>query len=167
MAFVLILSVIIYGVKLDDVIENAMLGIKKVINPLILLLLIYIVFVLVYWSPFTITIGNWLNEMSQDFNPFIVTITAAITSLFHVDFGYTGFGLGYIIASYGDLSNVAHTIYVTINGLMQFVAPTSILLFFGLSYLNIPYKKWIKYIWQFALIMLALLLVIFLLLAYV
>ena len=44
MAFVLILSVIIYGVKLDDVIENAMLGIKKVINPLILLLLIYIVF---------------------------------------------------------------------------------------------------------------------------
>ena len=50
---------------------------------------------------------------------------------------------------------------------MQFVAPTSILLFFGLSYLNIPYKKWIKYIWQFALIMLALLLVIFLLLAYV
>ena len=28
------------------------------------------------------------------------------------------------------------------------VGPTSVMLIFGLSYLNIPYKEWLKYIWR-------------------
>ena len=42
-----------------------------------------------------------------------------------------------------------------------------ILLVLGLSYLDISYKNWIKYIWKFALAMLACLVLIFALLAYV
>lgn len=168
MAIVLLLSVIIYGVKLDDIIENAIDGLKKVVKPLILLLLVYIVFVMVYWSPFTVTICNWINSFADGFNPFLATISAAISGLFHIDFGFAGYALGDILTTtYGSSFEIGMVIYVAINGLVGFVAPTSAILLIGLSYLDIPYKKWMKHIWKFALIMLALLLIIFSLLTYV
>ena len=36
-------------------------------------------------------------------------------------------------------------------GLVQIVGPTSILLLASLSYLEVPYKTWLKYIWRFVL----------------
>lgn len=168
MAIVLLLSVIIYGVKLDDVLDNAIEGLKKVVKPLLLLLLVYIVFVMVYWSPFTVTICNWINGFADGFNPFLATISACISSLFHIDFGFAGYALGDILTTtYGTSFGIGMIIYVVMNGLVGFVAPTSAILLIGLSYLDIPYKKWMKHIWKFALIMLALLLVIFALLTYV
>lgn len=168
MAITLLLSIIIYGVKLDDVLENAIEGIKKLIKPILLLLLVYVVFVFVYWSPFTITICNWVTKLADGFNPFLATISAAISSLFHIDFGYAGFALGDILTTtYGASFSIGMVIYIAINGLVGIVAPTSALLLIGLSYLNIPYKKWMQYIWKFVLIMLAILLVIFALLTYI
>ncbi len=167
LAIIMLLSVIIYKVKFDDLLDSAIEGIKKVIKPVLLLLLVYIVFVLIYWAPFTITISDWILKMADGFNPFLTTISAAISSLFHIDFGYTGYVLGDVMANYfGTQFNIGVVIYVTINGLVQFVAPTSAVLLLGLSYLDIPYKKWMQYIWKFALVMLALLLVVFALLTY-
>jgi uncharacterized ion transporter superfamily protein YfcC len=75
--------------------------------------------------------------------------------------------MGDVMTSYfGDSFNIAFVLYIAINGLVQVIAPTSVIAIFGLSYLDIPYKKWIKYIWKFFLIMLALLLIIFALLTY-
>ena len=39
--------------------------------------------------------------------------------------------------------------YQSLYGLVQLVGPTSILLLIGLSYLEVPYKSWLKYIWRF------------------
>lgn len=168
MAIVLILSVIVYGVKFDEALDNALEGIKKILKPIILLLLVYVVFVFVYWCPFTVTICNWITSFADGFNPFLGTLSAIVSSLFHIDFGYAGYVLGDIITTtYGTNFGIGMALYVAINGLVQFVAPTSAFLLIGLSYLNIPYKKWIKYIWKFALILLALILVIFALLTYV
>ncbi len=168
MAILLLLSIVIYRVKMDDVLESVMEGIKKIIKPVLLLLLIYVIFVFIYWSPFTITISNWILGLSEGFNPFLTTISAAISSLFHIDFGYTGFALGSVMVSqFGTSFDVGFVIYVAINGLVSFVAPTSAILFLGLSYLDIPYKKWLKSIWKFALIMLAVLLLIFVLLTFI
>lgn len=165
LVIILLLTIIIYKVKFDDVLDNALDGLKKMIKPVALIVFAFMVFVLIYWSPFTITITNWL--VGDVFNPFLTAISAAITSFFHLDFGYTGYVLGELITSgFGDATNVGFLIYVTMHGLVQFVAPTSVLLLLGLSYLDIPYKKWIKYIWKFALVMLAVLLIIFALLTY-
>lgn len=168
MAIVLLLAIIVYGVKFDDVLDSAIEGIKKVVKPLMLLLLVYTVFVFVYWAPFTVTICNWITNFADGFNPFLASISAAVSSFFHIDFGFAGYALGDILTTtYGSSFSIGMVIYVAINGLVQFVAPTSAILLIGLSYLDIPYKTWIKHIWKFALIMLAFLLVIFALLTYI
>ena len=38
-----------------------------------------------------------------------------------------------------------------IYGIFAFVGPTSLFLILGLTYLNIPYTTWLKYIWRFVL----------------
>ncbi len=168
MSIILIIAKFIYNIKFDEIIENAGNGIKSLFRPVVLLIFAYMVFVLVYWSPFTVTITHWILGISEKFNPFLTSTAAAIASLFHTDFGYTGYVIGDVLATtYADSFNVAFLIYTTINGLVQIVAPTSITLLIGLAYLDIPYKKWLKYIWRFVLIMLVILLIIFSLLAYI
>ena len=38
-----------------------------------------------------------------------------------------------------------------IYGIITFVGPTSLFLIIGLTYLDIPYTTWLKYIWRFIL----------------
>ena len=47
-------------------------------------------------------------------------------------------------------------------GFANFFVPTSAILMIGLSYLEIPYNKYLKYIWKFLLIMLIIILLILL-----
>ena len=75
--------------------------------------------------------------------------------------------LGSVLATYGDAFNVAFVIFIAINGLILLVAPTSAILMIGLSYLDIPYKKWMKHIWKAVLIVLLILLILFALISYV
>lgn len=153
--------------KFDEIIDNAIEGIKKVIKPLIIFSLINVVFAIIYTSPFTTSITKWLVELTENFNPFIMTLSAAINSLFHLDFGYTGYVVGELLTStYAAQFNVLYVIYSTITGLMGLIAPTGVILMLGLAFLDIPYKKWIKHIWKFFLIMLVLLLILFSLMTY-
>ena len=127
----------------------------------------YMVFVFLYWVPMIPTIVNELGKMSSGFNPFVTIIQAVIGSFFNTDFAYLGYSLSYYLGNFsGNEGNLLVVIYSTIYGLVQFVTPISVFLLFGLSYMNIPYKKWMKYIWKFLLAMLVCLLVIFALLAY-
>lgn len=164
---VLLLSTLVYKMKFDDAIDHAIEGLKKVVKPALLFMLVSVIFVLVYWCPFTVTISNWFIGMTEEFNPFIASIVAAINSIFHLDFGYTGYVLGSVLATYGDAFNVAFVIFIAINGLILLVAPTSAILMIGLSYLDIPYKKWMKHIWKAVLIVLLILLILFALISYV
>ncbi len=168
MGVILLFVSLISRVKLDDFIDNAIDGIKNVIKPLIVYTLINMVFAVIYVSPFTTAITSWLMSLNDNvFNPFIVALTAAINSLFHIDFGFTGYVVGELLTTtYAADFNIVYVIYVTITGLMAFIAPTSVILMIGLSYLNIPYKKWLKYIWKFFLIALVLLLILFSIMAY-
>ena len=43
-----------------------------------------------------------------------------------------------------------------IYGIVSFVGPTSLFLIVGLTYFDIPYTTWLKYIWRFILYMIIL-----------
>ncbi len=150
--------------KFDEFLTNAGEGFKSVVKPLALMTLAYTVFVFLYWSPIMPTI---VNAFGTAFNPFIATIQAFIGSIFNTDLGYLGYSLSYYIGSFtGKEGSVMYLIYTTIYGLVMFITPISMFLIFGLSYLDVPYKKWISYIWKFVIAMLIILLLIFALLTY-
>ncbi len=165
MGIILAILAFIYRVNFDDLIEGFSDGVKKLLKPVGLMVLIYIIFIFMYWSPIVPTIVNWF--VGKVFNPFLSTLSAGIATLFHSDFGYTGYALGGLLTTYeGDSFNIAYVIYTSINGLVSMIAPTSVVLMLGLSYCNISYKKWFSYIWKFFVGMLICLLVIFALLTY-
>ena len=148
--------------KFNDMLTNAYEGIKVMIKPTLFLILAYMMFVLLYWSPILTTVLNEVGKLSSSFNPFVVSLQAFIASIFNTDFAYIGYSLSYAIGSFtGTEGNIAFLIYTTIYGLVQFITPISVFLLFGLSYMDIPYKKWLKYIWKFFVGMLVCLLIIF------
>ncbi len=159
-----VLVAVFSKMKFNQFLTNVWEGFKAVIKPVVLMTLAYTVFVFIYWSPFVPTI---INSLGTAFNPFILTIQAIIGSIFNTDLGYLGYSLSYYLGSFaGNEGNIAFLIFTTIYGLIMFVTPISMFLLFGLSYLDIPYKKWISYIWKFVVAMLVILVLIFALLAY-
>ena len=165
MGIILVILAFIYRMSFDSFLEGFSAGIKKMLKPIGLMILIYIIFIFMYWSPIVPSIVDWF--IGNVFNPFLSTLSAGISALFHSDFGYTGYALGGLLTTYeGDSFNIAFVIYTSINGLVSLLAPTSVILMAGLSYCNISYKKWFSYIWKFLLGMLICLLVIFALLTY-
>ena len=55
--------------------------------------------------------------------------------------------------------------FQSVYGLIRIVGPTSVFLIIGLSYLEVPYKSWLKYIWRFVLELLIVVFVVLMLVA--
>ena len=165
--FAMVVIAIASKMSVSEFITNIGEGFKKVIRPIMLLVLAYMAFIFLYWVPIIPTILHEIGNLASGFNPFVATLQAFIGSIFNSDFGYLAYTVSPYIAGFsGAEGNLMLVIYTTIYGLVQFITPISVFLLFGLSYMNIPYKKWLKYIWKFFVGMLVCLLVIFTLLAY-
>lgn len=157
---VVLLACVVYKVSFDDIIEGVINGISKMIKPVLLMILAYSVFVIVYWSPIVPTICSWI--LKAKFNTFTTMGAAAVSSLFTTDFGYVGYTIGqYLNAAYAKNIKDVFVIFPVVNGYIQMIAPTSVVLLAGLSYSNVSYKDWIKFIWKFMLLLLLVLVVIF------
>jgi len=165
-----ILVALIGKVKLNDFISAIGEGAKKLSKPIILFIGIYMIFITAttYMSSYMPTINNLIFEGVTKFNPFLVSLSAFISNIFHADFGYTGFAIGtYFVNTYSSNVELIQLIFTTIYGFVQLCIPTSGILLIGLSYLDIKYKTWIKYIWLFIVGILVILLALFAILAYI
>ena len=147
-------------VKIDEMLDGAVEGMKKTLKPALFVVLAYTMFVICYWSGFTNTIVDKI--VGTTFNPISATVANALASFFHVDFGFSGFTLGAVYAArFADYTGTMLVIMTSINGLVSLVAPTSVLLVTGLSMYDVSYKEWLKNIWKIAIIILVLLLILF------
>lgn len=147
--------------EFNEYLNNFGEGFKKMLKPVCLYVLVYVVFVIAYMSPFIPTFTNWAYGLTKNFNPYIATVVAFITSIFHTDLGYTGYVVGaFLTKGYESSLALAHTLYITTYGIAQIFMPVSGILMIGLSYLKIDYKSWFKYIWIFAVAMIVVLLVL-------
>lgn len=156
------LMALLYRLKLNEVLSSAYEGAKKMFKPVLYYFGASVAFLVVASSPFTFTLTNWLLNAVDGFNPYLTTFTTAITSIFHLDAGFTSYGVGsFLTAAYNNDFNLVHTIYLSISNLVHVIAPTSIFMVIGLSLMNVDYKSWFKYIWLFILGMLVILLVLF------
>ena len=147
-------------VKIDEMLDGAVEGMKKTLKPALFVVLAYTMFVICYWSGFTNTIVDKI--VGTTFSPISATVANALASFFHVDFGFSGFTLGAVYAArFADYTGTMLVIMTSINGLVSLVAPTSVLLVTGLSMYDVSYKEWLKNIWKIAIILLVLLLILF------
>ena len=154
-------------VKFDVLLENAFDGVKKMLRPALFIILCYTVCMFGAATYNVPTMVNFIENLFKGFNPIITTLTSFITTLFHSDFGFTGYTVGaFYAASYTDFTNIIAIIYPSINGLASLVVPTSVILMAGLSYADVSYKSWLKFIWKFFATMLVILLLVFVVIAY-
>ena len=99
------------------------------------------------------SINGKLFELSDGFNPIITGVSALFSGFFFNDLYYlladlSGFVTGFDAASL----SIAGLLIQSVYGVAMMIFPTSVVLIAGLSYFDVSYGKWMKYIWRFVLI---------------
>ena len=121
------------------------------------------IFVCSYYNGF---FDGIITNASKSFGDNVVvhSLISLFGSVVNVDLYYTSAGIfSGIVNSLSSKANlkVYAMMFQSIYGLVQLVGPTSLMLIVGLSYLEVPYKTWVKYIWRLAV---ALFIVVFIIL---
>ena len=159
----------LYKMSFDEYVESFYAGTKKMIKPLLFLIFANMLFAASYISGSPLnSMFNWILNLVEGFNPYLTTIVAFITSVFHSDFGYVAYTIGSFLTNvYADNIEIVHTIFTSMYGIVQIFVPTSAMLVLGLSMMKISYKDWLKYIWLYVIGMIIILLVLFTVVTYI
>lgn len=162
MSFMLILSSLLigkcYGMKFENIFGNMADGVKKVVKPALLVVLCYAVFYFNANSMTYPTIANFLIGLTKKFNFLLSSISMVIGSVGHVDISYVA---TYVVPQLAAQEVGTTTIMLIAQGIYSvtmLIAPTSVLLVLGLSYLGIPYCEYIRKMWKYILILLGIVL---------
>ncbi len=163
-----ILIALIERIKVADFLESYKEGAKKFAKPIFFLIAVYMIMIVDYMVPVMPTIIDLVFGGIDKINPYLTTLFAFISNAVHTDFGYTGYLVGtFFTSTYTTSAELLQFIFTTTYGFVQLCLPTSAILLIGLSYLDIEYKTWIKYIWQFILGILVIILVLITIIAYI
>lgn len=146
--------------------EGMMNGIKKTLKPAGMLFLSYVVLYFAANQMFYQTLAELLLHLTSKFSVLISSVVMMIASFFHVDVlfvaNYAAPQMTQATANTGLVALLTQSIY----GVTMFIAPTSIYLTYGLTYLGIPYKEWVKKTWKLVLVLLAIVLAVLLIAKY-
>jgi len=144
---------LIYGIKFEEAMDGFVYGVKKMVPATMLVMLAYCVLVCCYNNGFVETIIANATDKFGD-NVIVHGLFSVLGSITNVDLYYTTSGIFSTIVS-GLTENANLSVYSimfqSIYGLVQLIGPTSLILIVGLSYLEVPYKTWVKYIWRFVI----------------
>lgn len=162
-----ILVGLIYRLGLSKTFEAMWDGIKKMFPTAALVILVYTV---VYFTGNTLsypTIAGWILGATSKFNLLFTSIATIFGSALHVDILYVASYVGAQVAATTTNQVLIGVLLQSLYGLTMFVVPTSAMLVLGLSYLNIPYKEWLKKSWTLILELFIAILVVLLVMALV
>lgn len=152
---ILIIAIVIikfiYSISIDDMLDGFVDGLKSLVKPIFVFILVYVILVLGTYHPSYMYIVTYLNSLVSGFNLFIVSLMTVIMSLFNVDINLFVSNMAYLVISNVQDTALYPLITIVISsvfGLVMVVAPTSITLAFGLAYMDLNYVTWLKYIWK-------------------
>lgn len=148
----------LYSLKLSESIDGFVKGAKEMFPTAVYVTLANIVFVVLASSStgqnMFFAIANYFFSLTESLNIVTMTIVSTIGSFFYNDFSNLFNAMGSniaIIYSDSTMYPIIGLIFRTMYGLVMLLAPTSLFLIAGLSYLGVSYKEWFKYIWKFLL----------------
>ena len=150
LVFVTFIIALINRVKMDDAVDNFVEGIKKMLPAAIVITIAYTVLVCAFNNGFL----EVLITKYGKFNYGISSLLAFLGCILNVDTTWIVAGafspIVKLITDESIYSSVA-VLLQGIYGLAMLVGPTSLILILGLTYFDVPYTTWIKYIWRFIL----------------
>lgn len=158
----MIILMAVYGVKFEEAMDGFVYGMKKMLPAAMIAGLAYCVLVCSYNNGFLETIITNASKSFGD-NVIINSLITILGSILNVDTYYVTAGVfTSIVSALPDKANLSvyALMFQSLYGLVQLVGPTSILLIVGLSYLEVPYKTWLKYIWRFVVELLIVILIV-------
>ena len=153
----------IYHIKLSEVVDSIGEGFRKVLYACIVVMLTYTILILISSHPIGLTIIKPLLELTDGLNILTYPLSTLISALFNTDFAYYEYGvlsLSYAASAFSGsgVLPLAEFITQTMYGFAILLAPTSVVLLFTLSVLDIKYTTWLK---KMLFVLLELLLAIF------
>ncbi len=154
LVFLALIIKFIYHIKFNDLIDDFVNGVKKMVPVAALVTLAYAVLVCSYNNGFTETLINNITEAVGGFNIVVDALITMIGSLLHTDLYYAAAGVFTPVINAITDESVYQLLALTFQsfyGLTMLIGPTSILLIIGLRYMDIPYTTWVKFIWRFVL----------------
>ena len=157
--FTTLIIALINKVKFDNCIDNYVEGAKKMLPTVILITIAYTVLVCAFNNGF---LENIISKYGK-FNYGISSLLAFLSCILNVDTTWIlagGFSpIVNLITDESVYSSVA-VLFQGIYGLSLLIAPTSLILIIYLTYFDVPYTTWIKYIWRFILSLIILLVLV-------
>lgn len=159
--FIFILM-LIYKIKFEDAMDGFIYGMKKMLPAAMIAGLAYCILVCSYNNGFIETIITNASKSFGD-NAIINSLITILGSVLNVDTYYVTAGVfTSMVSALPDKANLSvyAVMFQSLYGLVQLIGPTSILLIVGLSYLEVPYKTWLKYIWRFIVELLIIILIV-------
>ena len=156
--------------KFDDMIDAFVEGMKKMLPVAVLTTLSLVVLVCAYNNGFVENLITSANNAMGSLNIFMASVFNILGSLLYPDIYYTAYGVYSPLLSVitdESLYQVLALNFQTLNGLVMIIGPTSLILIAGLTYLDIPYTTWLKYIWRFILMLFILIFAVLLIVSFI
>lgn len=163
MLTVVILIKLFGRVTFDEIIESFATGFKKIGPSIITLLFVYTTLVFAATYPVVPVIVDWICNITKGFSSILSFIAVFITSIFGVEMQYIMSLSGtYFAGEAAKHVKELAIIFQSAFGLACFFVPTSAILMLGLSFLEIPYGKYFRFIWKLlaAMLVIAILIII-------
>lgn len=159
----LIIISLIDRMKVSKFITSFQNGVRKIYKVAFIYVLVNCVYMLFYYFPIGLTIINSL--LGTKFNSFIMFVIGFVALLMSVDFDIIGSALGaYLGNTFANYAVETGFILSLGMSIAALIIPTSYILMSVLSYLDVPYKNWLGYIWKFLITILIVVFVVILLL---
>lgn len=161
----------LYRLKVGEYVESFIAGVKQMLPTAIYAALASVILYVLYQASYagTGTIVDTINAkmfgMTDDFNVILTGFSALIGSFFYNDLYYLLSGVAAYVTSFDASSlSIAGLLIQSVYGIGMLIFPTSVVLIAGLSYFDVSFKNWFKYIWKFVLAMFLIVLVLCLIL---
>ena len=149
----------VYKLNINEYVESFIAGMKKWMPTAIYAALASVILAVLYQAlqsgsgTLVDSINGKLYELNDGFNPIITGVSALFSGFFFNDLYYLLADASVFITSFDSASlSIAGLLIQSVYGVAMMIFPTSVILIAGLSYFDVSYGKWMKYIWRFVLI---------------
>ncbi len=149
----------IYRLSLNEFVESFIAGVRKMMPTAIYAGLASVILYVLYQASYT-GYGTLVDTMfaktfglTDDFNVITTAITALYGSFFYNDLYYLLINMSSYVTSFDSAAlSVAGLLIQSVYAIGMLIFPTSVILIAGLSFFDVSFKQWFKYIWKFALL---------------